>query len=422
MHWRKKGIDKVKARIAMNRKLKIISWALYDLANTIFAANIVSLYFPLWVTIQKNAPDKLYILPYYISMLMAAFILPFFGILSDSLRRHSLFLAIFTLSCIILTAFIGIFNSLFAGIILFSFANLFNQTAGNVFYPALLPQICSKDKIPRVSALGVGLGYIGTIIGLFTVQLFIKESNYSAVFVPTALLFLIFSLPCFVFVRDNTQTKNIVNLKLVIKEGMQKLVKSINAIKKNRAALRFFCSIMLAINGINGVLLNMGVYARKVIGFFDSELPIFIAMSTIFAICSSLVFGFIVERLKPKRTLSLILIGWVVALISVALISRKNLFWIIGPIIGILLAGTWVSSRPLIIGLAPEYRMGEFFGFTGLASISGALISPPIWLFMITVFEPLGLAKYRIAVLSLAFMIAAGFLTLQKVPERKLIE
>jgi hypothetical protein len=38
------------------------------------------------------------------------------------------------------------------------------------------------------------------------------------------------------------------------------------------------------------------------------------------------------------------------------------------------------------------------------------------------VFEPLGLAKYRIAILSLALMIAAGFLILQKVPERRLID
>ena len=56
-------------------KKKIISWALYDLANTIFATNIISLYFPLWVIIQKGAADKFYILPYYVSMLLAAFVL-----------------------------------------------------------------------------------------------------------------------------------------------------------------------------------------------------------------------------------------------------------------------------------------------------------------------------------------------------------
>lgn len=406
----------------MNKKSKIISWALYDLANTIFATNIVSLFFPLWITIQKNAPDKLYILPYYISMVLTAFILPFFGVVSDSLKRHSFFLIIFTLGCIFSTALIGVFNSLFIGIVLFVFANLFNQTASNVFYPALLPQICSKDKISRVSSLGVGLGYIGTMIGLFTVRLFIKESNYSAAFIPTALLFLLFSLPCFVFVRGNRESMSNFDLRFIAKEEIKKLITSINIIRKNKMALRFFFSIMLAINGVNGVLINMGVYGKRVIGLLDSELPVFMAISTTFAFLGSLFFGFITERLKPKRTLSFVLVGWVAALIAVAMTRQKALFWFIGPIVGILLAGTWVSSRPLFISLAPEQKMGEFFGFAGLASISGALLSPPIWLFIITVFQPLGLVKYRIAVLALSFLIAAGFAVLQQVPERKLIE
>jgi UMF1 family MFS transporter len=406
----------------MDKKRKIISWALYDLANTIFATNVVSLYFPLWVTIQKNAPDKFYIIPYYISMVIAALILPLFGIMSDSFRRHSLFLIIFTFGCIIFTAFLGVFNNLLIGMGLFIFANLFNQTAANVFYPALLPKICPQDKIPSISALGVGFGYIGTIIGLFVAKLFIKESSYNAVFLPTAILFLVFSLPCFIFIRDDRVPAGAIELKSNVKKEIKKLVKSINTIKNNKMALLFFCSIMLAINGVNGVLLNIGVYASKVIGFFDSELPAFMTISTIFAFCSSFIFGFITNRIKPKRTLSIVLVGWVIALIFIALISQKIYFWILGPIIGILLAGTWVSFRPLVISLAPKEKVGEFFGFSGLASIFGSLLSPPIWLFIITIFEPLGLVRYRIAVLSLAFMIALGCLILQKVPERKLVE
>jgi len=355
-------------------------------------------------------------------MILAAFVLPFFGILSDSLKRHSLFLAIFTSICVFLTALIGIFNSLFIGIFLFCFANLFNQAAGNVFYPALLPKICSQDKIPRVSALGVGLGYIGTILALLMAKIFIKNENYNVIFLPSAIMFLLFSLPCFLNVRDAAGEKNFNKLKPIIKDEMQKFLNSIKVIRRNKEVLRFFCSIMLAINGINGILLNMGVYGKKVMGFFDSELPIYIGVSTIFAFLGSFIFGYVIDKVKPKRTLSLVLLSWVVALVLIAMIENKRLFWIFGPIVGFLLAGTWVSSRPLIISFAPEHKIGEFFGFTGLASIAGALLSPPLWLFIITIFEPLGLVKYRFALLALAFMIALGFIILQKVPERKLIE
>ena len=40
--------------------LSIISWALYDLANTVFSMNIVSLYFSLWVVNIMGGNDADY--------------------------------------------------------------------------------------------------------------------------------------------------------------------------------------------------------------------------------------------------------------------------------------------------------------------------------------------------------------------------
>ncbi|HZA24295.1 MAG TPA: hypothetical protein VFA32_17115, partial [Dehalococcoidia bacterium] len=38
-------------------RLPVLSWALYDFANTIFAMNILSLYLILWVTQVNEAPE-----------------------------------------------------------------------------------------------------------------------------------------------------------------------------------------------------------------------------------------------------------------------------------------------------------------------------------------------------------------------------
>lgn len=408
--------------IKKDSRIKIISWACYDLANTIFATNIISLYFPLWVTVQQGAADKCYIVPYYISMLAAALILPFLGILSDTLRRHSLFLAVFTWGCIVFTALVGFSHSLYPGIIFFACANFFNQIAGNVFYPALLPAVSSAGNIARVSGVGVAFGYIGTLIGLFSVRPFIRHAQYDAAFVLSACLFFVLSLPCFLFVRDEAQENKRKALLPLLKQETRKLRDTLRVIVSSKPALRFFAAILLAINGINGTLLNMGVYAKKVIGFSDTELPLFIAGGTVFAFGGSLLFGFIVERIGAKRTLSYVLCGWVVALCLASTVAQKSLFWVIGPCMGMLLAGTWVSSRPLVISLSPKHRVGEFFGFTGLASIAGALISPLLWLLTITAFEPFGVLKYRIAVRVLAVMIALGFFVLKGVPDQKLLE
>jgi MFS-type transporter involved in bile tolerance (Atg22 family) len=54
---------------------------MYDFANTIFAMNVVSLYFALWVTIDKQGKDIFYSIALSFSMLLAAFILLLFLIL-----------------------------------------------------------------------------------------------------------------------------------------------------------------------------------------------------------------------------------------------------------------------------------------------------------------------------------------------------
>ena len=41
-------------------KRAVLSWALYDLANTIFSMNIVSLYFSLWVVNEMGGIDADY--------------------------------------------------------------------------------------------------------------------------------------------------------------------------------------------------------------------------------------------------------------------------------------------------------------------------------------------------------------------------
>lgn len=44
--------------MARVNKLSIGSWALYDLANTIFSLNIISLYFSLWIVNDLGGKDS----------------------------------------------------------------------------------------------------------------------------------------------------------------------------------------------------------------------------------------------------------------------------------------------------------------------------------------------------------------------------
>jgi len=407
----------------MNNKKIIISWALYDLANTIFAVNIVTVYFPLWVTIQNSASDKYYIVPFYCSIVLAALALPFFGIISDQYGAHHRFLVIFTLISVICVAIMGLVKHLIIGVVLFAISNFFDQIAGSVFYPALLPKICPPEMIPFVSGLGVAFGYIGTIVAVLSMLVFTTNSHYQNIFIPTAALFFLFAIPSFIFVKVNVNPhkQSILKNQKVFSKTMKQFIATINLLRQNRPALRFFIAIMLAMNSINCILLNMAVYGKKVLGFQDVALPFFVGFCAVFAFLSALFFGVVTKLKQSKTVLSFILTGWVVFLIMVSLANRKQIFWLIGPVIGILLAGTWTISRAFFIQLAPEERIGELFGLTALAGLCGNIFGPLMWLSIIKIFESYGMIKYRIAVFFLAILIAVAVWMLRKVPENKII-
>ena len=94
-------------------KLARFSWALYDFANTIFSMNIVSLYFVLWLTVDKNCPELYYGLALSISIFLAAIFMPLLGEVSDRSRRRVPFLAAFTIGCVVFTALLGVINEVF---------------------------------------------------------------------------------------------------------------------------------------------------------------------------------------------------------------------------------------------------------------------------------------------------------------------
>src|SRR5512136_847581 len=73
-----------------------LPWALYDLANTIYSMNVISLYFSQWVTVDRGREDLWYSVFYGGSMLAVALTLPYLGVWSDRGGRRLAFLGLFT--------------------------------------------------------------------------------------------------------------------------------------------------------------------------------------------------------------------------------------------------------------------------------------------------------------------------------------
>jgi len=398
---------------------KIWAWASYDFANTIFSMNMVSLYFAQWVIFDLGQKELSYSLSYSLSMLAVALTIPVLGSLADQHKYHHRFLVILTLLCITTTVGIGwLGNSsvpletmALLALVLFGAANYFYE-GGIVFYNSLLPEISKEVGMGKTSGIGVGLGYVGTIAGLYMVRPFVADGTRADAFIPTAILFLIFSTPLFYFAWHTRHSRG----PMVGPRHSFNLWKILKETRQYPGLSRFLIADFLLEDAVVTVIIFMAVYMQKVYGIPDSVKTNYLALATTAAIAGAFLAGWITDRLGARKTLKIVFLGWLVALAAIAFAPNVWTFYILGGLVGIFLGATWTSSRPLLAELVPKEKLGQFFGLYSLSGRAAAIVGPIIWGLVVKL--PLaGSGSYRAAILALDLMVLFGFLIYLKMPK-----
>ena len=377
-------------------RLAIASWSLYDFANTIFSMNVISLYFALWVTVDHGGQDIFYSAALSGSMFAVAISVPLFGAISDQTGRRRGPLTLLTIISVIATALIGQASQLWAGICLFVIANYCYQSA-LVFYNGMLPAVSRHSNVGMVSGYGVALGYMGSIAGLLLVKPFVETGGRPAAFLPTALMFLIFALPCFFFVKDPDPKPFRIDMRKAFRTLKNTLVNA----AQYHVLLKFIGIHFLILDVVNTVIAFIAVYANKVIGFTDSQITTFLILSTTFAMLGSWLIG---QQVKYKGTVPsywTVLCLWLAALTLIVVSPGESLFWVVGPLAGMGMGGVWVVSRTIVVELSPPEKVGEFFGIYGLAGKMASIVGPLIWGSVVWLFQDTQTLKYRAAIFSL---------------------
>ena len=371
----------------------IASWAFYDFANTIFSMNVISLYFALWVTVDHGGQDILYSGALSISMIAVAVSAPIFGVISDQTGRRRFPLAFLTIISVFATVLIGQTNQLWVGLLLFIIANYCYQSA-LVFYNGMLPNVARKSSVGIISGYGVSLGYFGAIAGLLIVEPFVTIASRSAAFLPTGILFLIFAIPCFLFVKDSNQNIFPVN----IGQAFITLKKTIANASDNQILLNFFVVHFLVLDVVNTIIAFMSVYANKVIGLDDKQITSFLIFSTVFAMLGSLLIGWLVKYKGTTFAYWTVLWFWLTSLFLIIVSSGETLFWMAGSLAGLGIGGVWVVSRTIVIELSPPEKIGEFFGLYSLTGKMASIIGPLLWGGTVWALQDTQTLKYRAAV------------------------
>lgn len=378
--------------------LSVVSWMLYDLANTIFSMNIVSLYFSLWVVNVMGGNDASYGFATSISMAIIFIVSPFLGALTDQVPRRMPFLVASTLVCVSFTLLLGQ-GSLLVSLIFFVLANIGYQ-AGLQFYDALLPEVSTEENRGRIGGMGVGLGYLGSFIGVGTGLLLLRgvdalplaaqSARYMTVFQISAVLFLVFALPCFFFVRERQRLNRRFSL-TAVGAAVRQVSETLRSSRQHPDLIRFLIGRVFYTDAINTVIAFMGIYVTNEVGFSTQDSQLVLLLAIVFAVVGGFIWGGVVDRIGPRRTLHIVLWMWMGIFVLTAAIGYLNVpgifFWPVPCLAGIALGGTWTADRPYMLRLTPPDRIGEFYGLYGMVGRFSAITGPFTWALIVDILD-----------------------------------
>lgn len=401
----------------MKNYKKIFVWSLFDFANTsyaiIVATFLYAVYFKKVVAQGQSIGDLYWSLATSISMLITAIISPILGAIADYSAGKKRFLLFFTLLCIFSTASLYFVNqgNIFSGVLLFVLANI-GFEAGLVFYDAFLPEITEPKNYGRVSGYGFAAGYFGSIASLSLVFPFINDGNIRETFIVSALFFLIFSLPLFLFLKDTR--KKVEHSENYFKVGYKRVWNTISHLKDYKNLATFLLAFFFYIEGVNTVIYFAGNYASTTMNFSEMELIYFFLTVQTTAIIGSVLFGIIADSIGQKKSIIYTLLIWIITVFLAYIIETKNQFYIVGLLAGTAMGSCQSISRSLMSLLTPPEKKTEFFGFYSFFGKSSAIVGPLVF----------GLVSYitnsqRFAIISVAFFFIVGIFILLKVQEPK---
>ncbi len=426
------------------------SWSLYDFANTIFSMNIVTLYFSVWIARDLAAGTGPYAIASSISSVLVAVSIPVFGLISDQRRRRKPWVVGLTLVCVAATAMLGVVGghatahdgSLLLILAIFVAANYAYQGA-LPFYNAMMTELVPAGEQGRLSGYGTAIGYVGSIVGMLLIVPFVAGATplgpvgprvmgllhripftagggRAATFVPTALAFLIFSLPLFLWCRDHIPVPKAERTKLALVAPFRELVRSVSDSRRHPGLLRFILTSYFYQDAIGTVISFMAIYAVTVMKFPDgTETTLFIVL-TVPSIIGAAIIGRLSDRYGPKRTLMGVLLGWSVLLLAMVVIRGHTAFWVLGGALGLLFGGIWTVERPMLLTLVPDADAGRYFGLLVLSARAASIVGPLIWALIVDVVFGGGHQdlSFRVAMGVLAVFMALAAWLLVGVPDR----
>jgi len=396
----------------LRNKKQIISWCLFDFANSSYSAVISAVIFPVYYANQivgneSGLGDLWWGRAISLSMVVVVATSPFLGGVADfgGIRKRLLFL--YTLLCI---SAVASFSLIHKGMIIegFLFASLANigMEGGLVFYNSFLPEIAEKEYQGRVSAWGYAIGYIGSILSLFLALPLISKGYFNLTWLMVAVFFGIFSLPAFLFLPGDRKER--FGLIHSASKGIRYTWNTFRKIWSSKELRKFLIAYLIYEDGVNTVIVFSSIFAATTLGFNNRELIMLYLLVQITALIGAFIMAKPIDFWGPKKVVSLSLLMWVSVSILAYFVQARSQFWGIAVIAGFGLGTVQAAARAFFTQFIPHEHESEYFGVYSMVGKSSAIFGPLIFGYISS-----SLGSQRPAILAITSFFLIGLIIIQ---------
>ena len=430
-----------------SRKKAVWGWAMYDWANSAFATTVMSGFFPVFFKqywsagVDVNLSTARLGLGNAVAGLLVALAAPILGAVADRSSARKRFLALFAYLGVLTTAalfFVGKGQWAFA-LVVYAIG-VIGFSGANVFYDALLPEVAHEDDVDLVSGFGFSMGYLGGgLLFLVNVLMVVMPQRFGlsdagqAVrigFISVALWWGFFTL--FVLFLVPEPTKATTRTTGIWSAGFAQLKHTFARVRHMKTVMLFLCAYWLYIDGVDTII-RMAVDYGMSLGFAANDLLLALLVTQFVGFPAALVFGRLGQRMGPRKGIYIAIGVYVAATFWGITMTRKEEFYVLAAVIGLVQGGIQALSRSYYARLIPADKPAEFFGFYNMLGKFAAIIGPVlvggVGLLMRRLLMPpsptaqdlvqVGALAARWSMASVLILFAAGAILLHFVDEEK---
>jgi len=377
-----------------SNKKTVWGWVMYDWANSAFATTVMAGFFPIFFKqywsygVDVNMSTAQLGFGNSLASLFVALMAPFLGAIADKGSAKKKFLLFFAYLGVLMTAGLFLVHKGQWGMAIFVYVmGIIGFSGANVFYDAILPGITGEDKIDYVSSLGFSMGYLGGgLLFLINVLMTLMPQKFglpdatAAVrvsFLSVAFWWGLFTIFTIAWVPEDKSTAKVKSGESIVTAGIKQLMNTFKKVRHLKTVFLFLLAYWFYIDGVDTII-RMAVDYGLSLGFESNDLIVALLLVQFVGFPAALVFGKLGERWGVRKAIYLAIGIYMCVTIWGTMMTRKEEFYVLAAVIGLVQGGIQALSRSYYSRLIPKNQAAEYYGFYNMLGKFAAIIGPAL--------------------------------------------